>query len=141
MCMMVYVGSDEVLPRRPWTAAHPALCVEGLQESQRAVMRHFTKPQVCYVGAHEGCGCGFQSSDDPDDDEAAELAAARESRAQLAALLRAALQFGKSAELFACWNGDEGCDPVYVDTLVPEELLGTKTHFREREFLTVIAQR
>ena len=33
--------------------------VPGLTEDDQVVRRQFSKPHVCYAGAHEGCGCAF----------------------------------------------------------------------------------
>lgn len=141
MCMVVYVGSDQPLPRQPWDEAAPAFCVTDIPECDAEVTRHFSKPHVCYVGSHEGCGCGFQSSEFPEDDDPDDLAVARQQRAHLARLLRVALEQSTTLELYACWSGDESKDVEYRGVVVPEDLLSARERFRERELLTVVRAR
>ena len=141
MCMMVYVASDRPLPRIPWDKSKPAFCVSDLHECYQAVRKHFSKTHICYVGAHTGCGCGFQTSDDPEEDDPESLAAAQRSRASLAEFLRSALKQEPSLELYACWADDEACDPEHRGELVPDDLLSSRIRFLERELLTIVSKR
>ena len=137
MCMMFYLGSETPIPREPWDKSKNLdIHVADLLDSDRDVLLHFTKPHVCYVGAYEGCGCGFHIPEDPVDDPETEEAT-QNSRTQLVELLRSVLQTEDFVELYACWDGDQGCDPEHRDVMVPEDLLSTSTNVREREFLIV----
>lgn len=139
--MVFYVGSDQPLPRIPWNEAAPAFCVTDVPGTDAAVLRHFSKQHVCYVGSHEGCGCGFQSSEFVEYDEPEDLAVKRSQRAQLARFLRDALDGSTTLELYSCWSGDEPKDFEHRDVVVPEDLLSAREHFRERELLTVVPSR
>ena len=139
--MVFYVGSDQPLPRIPWDRANPAFNVSDVPEENAGVTKHFSKPFVCYVGSHEGCGCGFQSNAYPEFDDPDELTVARQQRAQLAAFLRAALADSATLELFSCWSGDETKDLAYDGAIVPEDLLRKHEHFRELELLRVVPSR
>ena len=141
MCMVFYVGSDHPIPRQPWNESAPEFHVDDIPEDYAVVTRHFSKPHVCYVGSHEGCGCGFQSSEFPEFDDPADLAAKRQQRARLTQLLRAALGKSETLELYTCWSGDESKEVESRDVVVPEDFLSAREHFRERELLTVVRAR
>lgn len=55
MCLMMYLGSEILLPERD-TAF---LQVLTPHESELAVREYFDEPYVYFVGAHTGCSCGF----------------------------------------------------------------------------------
>jgi len=66
--MMVYIASDHELPLIEWNEDAPAFHVRELHEKEKAVRAQFTLPHIYYVGAHEGCGCGFQVGEYPDNE-------------------------------------------------------------------------
>jgi hypothetical protein len=137
MCMMVYIASDYPLPLLAWDKARPRFNVEKLTERDEAVRRHFSKPYAYYVGAHEGCGCGFQCGLYPDADPA-RVADANESRRRLSEYLSVALQHQASVELFACWDGDQGEASEHYGRIRPQDLPQGTTFFLERELLLVV---
>jgi hypothetical protein len=126
MCLQVWVGTPRPIatsPRR--TDPDPEVGYAYAEEvaAAAAVRARFTAAHVTYVGSHEGCGCGFQSSglafdgvatvaearvllDAMTADERAELDAEQRSRERLRALIDDARAYG-AVELFACWAGDE----------------------------------
>jgi hypothetical protein len=146
---MVYIASDYQLPTSAWDQRRPGFHVRGLAERDEQVRRQFSKSCIYYVGSHEGCGCGFQHGQHEafEGDTAAlataqaALAAARDSRRQLAEFLSVALQRQPTVELFACWDGDQGAPPQHRGRLRPVNLLRERTFFREKELLVVSEQR
>jgi hypothetical protein len=139
MCWMVYVASDQPLPTTAWDPARPLFHVIDLRARDEPVRCQFSKPHVYYVGSHEGCGCGFQYGEhaELEEEDAATLAAARDSRRRLAAFLSAALRQESALELFACWDGDQAAPAEHRGRLRPAELLRERTFFREKELLVV----
>lgn len=135
MCMMVYIASDIPLPLIPWSKDKPAFHVQELTQRDAAVRRQFSKPNVYYVGAHEGCGCGFQHPEFDVDAEA--QSQTTESRRRLGEYLRQALSQQQSIELFACWDGDQAKRPEYRDAVRLDEWLQSRSHFREKELLVI----
>jgi hypothetical protein len=135
MCMVIYVGSGQPLSLIPWDESNPSFHVIELNETEQSVRQHFTKPFVYYVGAHTCCGCGFQYGEF--EVEPPELALAQKSRQRLVQFLKEALVAQDTVELYACWSGDEACEPERRTELCPDDLLTTRTYFFERELLTV----
>jgi hypothetical protein len=120
MCLAFYVGADMELPLVPWDRAKPAFCVRPLFPEEEIVRRLFMKRYVVYIGASEGCGCGFGASlrpskpngqapvgpspgEDPDPHRDADLASMLE-------LLHLAVG-DSGAELYVCWDGEQGEAP------------------------------
>ena len=122
---MVWIGTtrqlDAVSPHIPDPSAGYA-CVEPVA-LDAPVHAKFTSPHVAYVGAHEGCGCGYQSeyiafqgattvaeaqalSAALLDDERIEFEAEQRSRERLRALVETERAWG-AVELFACQAGEE----------------------------------
>jgi transposase len=49
-----------VLPEAPPDhSTKPGFNVQSLSDTEHGGRRQFTKPHVCYLGAHTGCSCGF----------------------------------------------------------------------------------
>jgi hypothetical protein len=59
MCLLVWVGSQRPLDR-VIDEGEAAIRVEDVPADE-AVRAHLASPCIEYVGAYEGCGCGFQS--------------------------------------------------------------------------------
>jgi hypothetical protein len=138
MCMMVYIASDYPLPTSPWKPSEPGFHVSDLTERDDLVRRQFSKPFVYYAGSHEGCCCGFQYGQyDGLEEDAAKLAASRESRRRLAEFLSITLQHQATVEVFACWDGDQGAPREHRGWARPSDLTGERTFFREKELLVV----
>ena len=144
MCVMLYIGTARELPLE----SSPALTVERVADSRRAVEQWFSHPRVRFVGAHTGCSCGFPSvtADVPieyfdgmrleSDDRAADLRSVR----ALLALIDAAASSFEPVELYPVADGEESAAPKGVvewhfDALDPERLF-----FNER-FMHVVHKR
>ena len=141
MCLMLYIGTARELP----LASSPALTVERVADSRRAVGQWFSNPHVRFVGAHTGCSCGFPAvtADVPieyfdemrldSDDRVADLASVR----ALIDLIGAAGSPSDRIELYPVADGEEAATPRGVidwhfDSLDPERLF-----FNER-FMHVV---
>jgi hypothetical protein len=136
--MLIYVASDYALPTSAWDQGRPGFHVTELAERDEPVRRQFSKPCIYYVGSHEGCGCGFQYGEYEDlEEDPAALAAARDSRRQLAEFLSVALRSQPAVELFACWDGDQAVPPEHRGQVRPVDLVRGRTFFREKELLVV----
>jgi len=134
---MVYVASSVPLPTGSWEPDHPPFHAEPLIAVDEPVRKKFAKPHVYRLGAHEGCGCGFQHGEFPGLEDAEDVEKARVSRGLLVEFLKNALREQDSVELFACWDGDQGEEPEHRGRVSPEDLLVDRTFFREKEFLVV----
>jgi hypothetical protein len=75
----------------------------------RILKEKLSKPYIAYLGAWEGCGCGFEYGlfDDPDEEDLREDDLGRESVQELRKLLESRLQVENSVELFVCWEGEQ----------------------------------
>jgi hypothetical protein len=107
MCMALYLGSDRPIPLMPWEEGRSPIWARALSDDE-AVRAKFSKKHVSYVGAWEGCGCGFQYGTLPDVDEGDEHELqCRSSVEALRTLLSERLAHESDIELFACWEGDQ----------------------------------
>lgn len=135
MCLMLWVASA-----RPLSPVDPEVPdpVSGHHRVEEAapdalVRARFTLPYVSYVGSHEGCGCGYNSSDltwqgferveevtplldAMGTDERAEFARQLGSRARLRTIVEVAMAWG-DVEVFGCWAGEEGDEAVRVESV------------------------
>jgi hypothetical protein len=121
MCRYLYLASDNELPLIKWEESRPAFNVDELHDYDLGVLKQFSMPHVVFLGAHTGCSCGFAYDSEPpeNEDQADEDRDARNSVKLLVQYLRE--QAGKSSlEMFACWNGDQGENPVTTLSVQPE---------------------
>ena len=133
---MVYVAAAAPLELVPWREDSPGFYVSELHESEVAVRKQFAAQHVVYVGAHEGCGCGFQTAKYPEPDPK-QLARCRRSLGAFATYLADQLRRVPFIELFACWDGDQSSPPEHRRTLTPHTLNGDGFFFLEKEFSRV----
>ena len=108
VCLVLYLGTNVPLETSEFDEKVPGFYVGELPHWAAAVQRHFNYPLVYYVGSDTGCGCGFDY--DPfwrtpiEESEPGE----EKPRKKLSALLGRIVEAGGQAEVFMCWNGDEG---------------------------------
>jgi hypothetical protein len=141
MCMMLYLGSDAELPLIPWDDnIHQSICVNELNDPIEYVRKHFSKPFIYYVGAYEGCGCGFSfgiyEAIDEDDRLAYELG--KKSVSDLFKYLRANSELTNNFEMYSCLAGDEPIPPEKHETIFLNEFeIGDSFEFKDRQFIMV----
>jgi hypothetical protein len=121
MCRYLYLAGDNVLPLIKWEESRPAFNVDDLHDYDLGVLKQFSKPHIVFLGAHTGCSCGFLYDSEPpeDEDEAEEDRDARESVKLLVTYLTEQAKTS-SLEIFACWNGDQGENPVETLLVNPD---------------------
>jgi hypothetical protein len=143
MCKMLYLAADQPAPLISWQPNNPGFWVRELQETETCVRKQFTKTYAYYVGSHEKCGCGFAYGIRPtdpnsplDEEERVEEEAGKESVRQLAEYL-ALVAADRAVELYACWDGEQGCEPVERAVITPTALGGPAFQFSDSQFLIV----
>lgn len=123
MCIILYLAADaplpEVLPLEP----PGAFSAQLLAAPDDPVRVQFTKPLVYFLGAHEGCSCGFKYGVGDEESDPS----GRESVRRLGEYLVAAVDRLGSVELYSCWAGEEG-EPAEA-----REFLTTTTFTHESE--------
>lgn len=144
MCFEVYIGSDKPLATIGLDETKGQFLVKNLEDRERVVTQHFSKPYVYYVGSYEGCSCGFFSTtwlitEDEEDREAYEESVA--SLQAFAAYLDTALENQDSIELFVTWYGHESWEPNQTLTLSAQDLAQPSLEFQLEEQDFVIVQR
>ena len=148
MCMAIYIASDRLLPvieqreipkdamsSPTWPREAQRFHTAPLHSEQEAVRSHFSLPHVLYAGSYEGCGCGFnfgREYPDAEDDEG-QLAAARESVAELVRYVRDS----GVREIYSCWFDDETKPTAHERTITLETLASQAFFFREQELLRI----
>ena len=109
---MLYAATGNPLPRRPLVNENRALWVRSLKEEEAPLARHFTLPEIQYIGSDTGCGCGFpnrswvmeQWTGEPENEEPEP-----EGTANLQALATLLEECGeKNIELYGIWLGRDG---------------------------------
>lgn len=130
--MVLFLGTEAALDTTDFSPEAPAFYVGVPRESEAPVRRHFSTSRVYYLGSQTGCGCGFEYGD-LDADAYPEAATSRQ---RLADLLRALLDAGHPAEVYACWSGDEAADADHRSRVRPEAVLDPAA-VRERHHLVV----
>jgi hypothetical protein len=133
--MALYVATDTLMPTSDWSPGS-IIVVQEIGTSEKTVELQFTKPHVRYVGAYGGCACGF--SYDPAD-PSADLVL--QSLAELRNLIGRHLSDVDHAELFYCWEGDEGRVPDYRTDTVLDELGSDACRLKTTAFYRVRRRR
>lgn len=103
MCMVLYVAADEPLTEIPATDPPGAFSARPVQGPEEPVRAQFSKPHVYFLGAHEGCSCGFSYGRGDDDADVP----GRESVRRLRAYLDAAVDRLAVVEVYSCWVDEE----------------------------------
>jgi hypothetical protein len=137
MCKMVYIASDQPLPRSPQGEKTPGFYIVDAPEKP-GLREQFSLPHLCYAGSHTGCGCGFQVGEYAGSGVEEDHQDRAESRSALAAFLREQLTAGRTLELFACWDGDEEKKPVRSGQIAPEQLVTEFTFFEDGDFFRLV---
>lgn len=139
MCMALYLATDKPVPETEWREGESVFVVQALTDHEEPVRLQFTKPAVCYLGAHTGCSCGFvYGQDEPTsaDEERDELLGRRSVDA-LRAFLVQAVDDGHEVELFACWEGDLAIPPEAMLEVTPLHFGGESFTLPEKVFYRV----
>ena len=134
MCLAVYLATDQQLPPIAWNEAAPAFYLEPVA-AHHAASRQFSLPQVYYVGSHHGCGCGFSK----DGEVGTELELCQANYNALGRTLRELLSRKGSAQLFTCWEGDQGDTPELTASVTPSQLEAPAFQLQELQLLRVKA--
>jgi hypothetical protein len=133
---MVWMGTARAVSATPYSGeADPVLghCYVSADAADAPIRACFTSPHVSYVGAYEGCGCGFNSAlleweglasvaearsliEAMNDKEREEFVAQQRSREWLSALVAASLA-GGAVEVYGCWSGEEELLPTRVEVV------------------------
>ena len=115
MCLTVYLGTK----LEPALIATPHLTVERMSPDCEQVRQWFSLPQVCFVGAHTGCSCGFPHvvAEEPIEywegmfDDSDDRQNDRRSLQALLDLIRPHVLESGVVELYPVWNGEEALPP------------------------------
>ena len=137
MCYILYMASDKVRPLIPFDPDHRAFCVQEPGAYGGNIRAQFTKPHVYELDSDQGCGCGFAREHDWMNEDPEQLAATRDNQERLSRYLAACLADEDSLELYGCWNGDESQPPVRHREITPQDVLGERFHFIEKEHIIV----
>lgn len=132
MCLAVYIASSIELPTTKWDKSAPAFYLEAVPAREK-VRNQFSLPNVYYAGSHEGCGCGFFKEGETDE----ELEIRQSNYSSLAKYIRSAQEKGAYIEIFACWEGDQGSKPEFLESATTTELEGPAYQFKEKQFIHV----
>lgn len=115
MCLAVYVASDTELPLIPFVEGVSSIHVKI--DPPDAVPPGLRRRHVVYIGAHEGCGCGFFA--DGLEPGSVEHVAATRSLDALAQYLVSGAR-GSDLDVFACWEGAQQNEPVIAGEVKPD---------------------
>ena len=141
MCLAFYIAADLEPPLVSWNDNAPGFNVIPVDDHERVVTKHLSKPALRYLGAHTGCSCGFHyglASPETDEDRDEERLG-RESVASLRKYLEGLVTATVTVELYACWEGDweEPCESRREVTV--DYFGGESFDLQQRELLIVRA--
>ena len=148
MCDVLYGASDRLLPLIKYDKENPALWIGELgsfSEKDTLVRTQFSLPHVYYIGAHTCCGCGFQKRrrrkkryllkralnlfrtkrEKLCDSTGSDLvldAAVNLTYKQLVYHLKEAKKQGAHLELFYCYDGAQGGQPLSKKHIRPVDI-------------------
>ena len=142
MCFTLYAGTAHPIPRSEFDWNAPNVAVRALAAPDAPVKKHFSQPEVQYIGSTSCCGCDFPHAIlhngewlAPMEEEADRLSTHRRNMEALVALLHASGEC--DVELYGIWSGDIVTAPRAVESISIEQLLDADFHFRERGFYRV----
>jgi hypothetical protein len=137
--MMVYLAAEEPLRLIAWNEDAPTFYVSKLSSDEARVGCQFQAHNWCYAGSHEGCSCGFQYGEYPQQQyEPGEIEQRRSSLNRFAQYLRDELTRVGRIEVFACWDGDQELEPEHHRVLTPSALEQNDFFFRKREYSSFV---
>lgn len=143
--MVLFLGTDAQLETSEFSPEAPAFFVGSVSEHESVVHQQFSTPHVYHLGSHTMCGCGFGYGQDPEfytwaarfPEQASLDPEEATSRRQLVEYLQALVKAGHTAEVYACWSGDEAEPPDHRSKISPEAF-SDPASVRERHHLIVI---
>jgi hypothetical protein len=153
MCFVLYAGTTNPLPRREFDRNSTDLPVEPVTERDAGIKRHFSSPEIQYIGSTSGCGCdfphamfqnggwpeiGYQGNDQEDELDIARDISHRQNCEALAALLRSTGD--KVIELYGVWDGDFAKVPQAKEDISIARLLDPGFCFKEQGFYKVFVE-
>ena len=132
MCTCVYLASTIPAPLiPPESSTHLSVTpVDPSGSAHRSLVKILSHPHLYFVGAHSGCGCGFQGKHlehAPDADDT------RTSRLLLSRYLADQLKAGAHLQIYSCWAGKERHPARAQRSFTPEAI--AQHSFVERELL------
>lgn len=135
------MAADKEMPLIPFDIDYDKyLYVTELNDLDTAVKKQFTKKYVYYVGAYEGCGCGFSYGQYEvlDDDDQKQRESGKKSLEQLFNYIKTNIVGLKEIELFSCWAGNEESRPEYREIIELRKFkLGDAFYFKENQFIII----
>ena len=145
MCFVLYAGTTKPLSRRAWRKDAPDLSVQSLTDRDEAIRKHFSNPEVQYIGSTSGCGCDFPHVtlhkgewpffEELERKDPERNASDRRNREALVGLLR---ESGEQAvEFYGVWDGDFIEAPKALEDVSLERLLDSDFRFKEQGFYRV----
>jgi hypothetical protein len=153
MCFVLDAGSSKALPRIALDKDAPDLSVESLTERDASIKRHFSNPEVQYIGSTSGCGCDFPhmtlqggrwpTFGDDEGYEKDELDIERDAchrRNQESLLLMLKMAGDKTVELYGVWDGgneNSAKPPQAREDISAQRLLVSDFAFKEQGFYRV----
>ena len=110
MCYNLYIATSLKLNPTKWIENETYFNLDVVENEYLSLVKSkFTLPNIIYVGAWEGCSCGFGYGDENDDisewDE--HDFKCKRSTEEIFANLRNYLKEMPFLELYYCWQGDE----------------------------------
>ena len=136
MCWVVYLAADVPLPEVPWSEDRPAFNVTRIPRPESPVARQFSKLHLHRIGAHTGCGCGFDRTQ-VNERHPRELTDTQQSLRELRAYLGQVVIAAGPVELFACWDDDQEKPPAHRVSLTLRDFTANMRWLPEGTFATV----
>jgi hypothetical protein len=115
------------------------LSIHDVASSDTSIHDKLNKPFLAYVGAWEGCGCGFEHGllEDPDEQDLREDELGRESVRELRSLLESLLEHDETVQLYVCMDGEQDLHPQNHVDVTPAFFAGDSLELEPRTLFIV----
>jgi hypothetical protein len=146
MCDALFIGADRQLTLIQYEAEKTPIHIMNISETEKAVLDKIKKPYVYYIGAYEGCGCGFRYgiTEKEYGKEYIEQEEEINGRASVDALfeyLSSQVKPGEEVILFNSWEG-EFQQPIEKETTINLNIfqLPASFQFENHERIRILRQ-
>lgn len=149
MCLMLYVGADRELPTtKAWDQDKPAFHVIPEPDPIPAITHHLQTKYVYYVGSHEGCGFGYESSQEYRESLSANIpddvkAVVKEYRVERITCMNELREYLSritlegSVKLLVTWADREDAEIEHISTVSPSFFGGDECYLAENSLFEI----
>jgi len=136
------MASKISVPIIEWNKNLPAFNTSKLLEDNKAVLNHFSLPNVTMIGSDESCGCGFRHALRQDEQwfsiiDSENSGNSFKNQRQLYDFIKVNLIDQEFIEIYGCWDGDFAEKYEDKQDIALKDILDPEFYFKERGLYVV----